>query len=99
MAVTVTPAGDVFARIACWVVFGLPAHVDLRTAAKALGLSRTTAYRGARTGAFPCRLCKEGRVYVVRLADIMRGLGIHDVRVRHDDIEAGARFAAGRGEM
>ncbi|MEU3218190.1 helix-turn-helix domain-containing protein [Streptomyces sp. NPDC006971] len=92
---TVTPTSDILARIGRWVVFGLPAHADPRTAAKALGLSRTTAYRRARTGACPCRLCKEGRVYVVRLADLMRGLGIHDARVRHDDIEAGARSASG----
>ncbi|MFF4177713.1 hypothetical protein [Streptomyces sp. NPDC001750] len=96
---TVTPTSDVLARIGRWGVFGLPAHVDPRTAAKALGLSRTTAYRRARTGAFLCRLRKEGRVYVVGLADLMRGFGIHDVRVRHDGIEAGARSAPGRGEM
>ncbi|MFE1407360.1 hypothetical protein [Streptomyces sp. NPDC058770] len=96
---TVTPTSDVLARIGRWGVFGLPAHVDPRTAAKALGLSRTTAYRRARTGTFLCRLRKEGRVYVVGLADLMRGFGIHDVRVRHDGIEAGARSAPGRGEM
>ncbi|MEE1790802.1 hypothetical protein PUR28_08435 [Streptomyces sp. BE308] len=36
-----------------------------------------------------------GRAYVVRLSDLMRGLGIQDVRVLYDDLEAGARFAEG----
>ncbi|MGW2628631.1 hypothetical protein ACWC2K_04770 [Streptomyces chattanoogensis] len=78
--------------------FGLPAQVNLRTAAKALDLSLSTAYRRARQGDFPCRLHKEGRIYVVRLRDLMRGLGIQDVRVQYDDIEAGARFASGEHE-
>lgn len=76
-------------------VFGLPARVGMRIAAEALGMSLTTAYRRARRGDFPCRLRKEGRVYVVCLPDLMRGLGIQDVRVLYDDIEAGARFARG----
>ncbi|WP_335932638.1 helix-turn-helix transcriptional regulator [Streptomyces sp. PTD5-9] len=79
-------------------VFELPTRVNLRTAAEALGLSPATAYRRARQGEFPCRLRKEGRVYVVRLVDLMRGLGIQDVRVHDDDIEAGARFASGNDE-
>ncbi|MGW2057431.1 helix-turn-helix transcriptional regulator [Streptomyces sp. NPDC001840] len=76
-------------------VFGLPAEVGLRTAAKALNLSPTTAYRQARNGDFPCRVRRAGRRYVVRLSDLMRELGIQEVRVRYDDIEAGARFASG----
>ncbi|WP_329935037.1 helix-turn-helix transcriptional regulator [Streptomyces sp. BE308] len=76
-------------------VFGLPAEVGLRTAAKALNLSPTTAYRRAGRGDFPCPLRKVGRAYVVRLSDLMRGLGIQDVRVLYDDLEAGARFAEG----
>ncbi|MFF8769789.1 helix-turn-helix transcriptional regulator [Kitasatospora sp. NPDC015120] len=77
------------------VVFGLPTEVGLRVAAKALGLSPTTAYRRIRRGDFPCALRKAGRTYVVRMPDLMRALGIQDVRVHHDDIEAGARFSAG----
>ena len=80
------------------VVFGLPAEVGMRVAAKALNLSIATAYKRARCGDFPCRVRKEGRVYVVGLHDLMRGLGIQDVRVRYDDFEAGARLAdGGRG--
>ncbi|MFE7188099.1 helix-turn-helix domain-containing protein [Kitasatospora sp. NPDC057541] len=77
------------------VVFGLPAEVGLRIAANALGLSPATAYRRIARGDFPCALRKVGRTYVVRMPDLMRALRIQDVRVHHDDIEAGARFAAG----
>ncbi|MFE2938777.1 helix-turn-helix domain-containing protein [Streptomyces sp. NPDC059255] len=79
-------------------IFGLPAEVDLRTAAKALNLGLATAYRRAKRGDFPCALRKVGRRYVVRLPDLMRGLGIQDVRVLYDDIDAGARFASGQTE-
>ncbi|MFF2659385.1 hypothetical protein ACFVUH_18715 [Kitasatospora sp. NPDC058032] len=77
------------------VVFGLPTEVGLWTAANALGLSLATAYRRIGRGDFPCALRKVGRTYVVRMPDLMRALRIQDVRVHHDDIEAGARFAAG----
>ncbi|MBD0747821.1 hypothetical protein [Streptomyces sp. CBMA152] len=79
-------------------VFGLPAEVGMRVAAKALNVSLGTAYKQARRGDFPCRLCRRGRIYVVALHDLMRGLGIQDVRVRYDDIEEGARLAAGYGD-
>ncbi|GHH69665.1 hypothetical protein GCM10018793_02440 [Streptomyces sulfonofaciens] len=79
-------------------VFGLPALVNMRTAAKALDLGLSTAYRRARRGDFPCHLHKKGCIYVVRLRDLMRGLGIQDVRVHYDDMEAGARFAGGEEE-
>ncbi|RPK61905.1 hypothetical protein EES43_14955 [Streptomyces sp. ADI96-02] len=79
-------------------VFGLPAEVGLRRAAVALDLSPTTAYRRARRGDFPCPVRRSGRRYVVRLPDLMRALGIQDVRVRYDDVEAGARFAGGEAD-
>ncbi|MFJ9522027.1 helix-turn-helix transcriptional regulator [Kitasatospora sp. NPDC101801] len=77
------------------VVFGLPAEVGLRVAASALGLSMATAYRWVGRGTFPCPLRRVGRAYVVRMPDLLRELRIQDVRVHYDDIEAGARFAAG----
>ncbi|SCD64106.1 hypothetical protein GA0115239_104831 [Streptomyces sp. BpilaLS-43] len=76
-------------------VFDLPSEVGLRIAAATLGLSLTTAYRRAQRGEFPCPLRRVGRTYVVRLRDLMRAAGIQDVRVHYDDLEAGARFAAG----
>lgn len=75
-------------------VFALPTKVDMKIAAKVLGLRLTTAYRLARAGEFPCRLRKERGAYVIRLYDLMRSAGIQDVRVHDDDIESGARFAA-----
>lgn len=79
-------------------VFGLPAEVGMRVAAKALNLSLGTAYKRARRGDFPCRLRRRGRIYSVAVHDLMRGLGIQDVRVRYDDIEEGARFACGESD-
>ncbi|MFF8453376.1 hypothetical protein ACF06T_02490 [Streptomyces albidoflavus] len=84
--------------IAFSAVFGLPAEVGMRMAAGALSLGLSTAYKQARKGEFPCPLRKVGRRYVVRLTDLMRALGIQDVRVHYDDIEAGARVARGRAD-
>ncbi|MFH8992928.1 helix-turn-helix transcriptional regulator [Streptomyces sp. NPDC017940] len=80
-------------------MFGLPPEVGLREAAEALNLSLTTAYRQVRNGSFPCPVRSAGRRYVVRLSDLLRALGIQEVRVRYDDIEAGARVAAGEVDI
>ncbi|MFI6855649.1 helix-turn-helix domain-containing protein [Streptomyces sp. NPDC050416] len=58
-------------------------------------LRLTTAYKRARCGEFRCRVRKEGGVCGVGLRDLMRALGIQDVRVRYDGFEAGARLADG----
>jgi len=55
----------------------LPAVVDLVTAARALGLGRTTAYALAQDGAFPCRVVRVGAVYRVPTADLLAVLGLH----------------------
>jgi predicted DNA-binding transcriptional regulator AlpA len=55
----------------------LPAVVDLLTAARALGLGRTTAYALARDGAFPCRVMRVGAVYRVPTAELLAVLGLH----------------------
>ncbi|MFD3975616.1 hypothetical protein [Streptomyces cyaneofuscatus] len=81
--------------VAFSAVFGLPAEVGMYVAAQALSLGLSTAYQRARRGEFPCPLRKVGRRYVVRLTDLMRALGIQDVRVHYDDFEAGARIARG----
>jgi predicted DNA-binding transcriptional regulator AlpA len=44
-------------------VQALPAVVDLRTAARILGLGRTLAYQLARRGEFPCRILRLGGAY------------------------------------
>lgn len=57
-------------------VRALPAAVDLLTAGRAFGLSRTTAYALAKRGDFPVPLLRLGAQYRARRADILRALGI-----------------------
>ncbi len=54
----------------------LPAAVDLMTAARAIGLGRSTAYRLAKEGSFPCRIVRIGEQYRVPAADLLRLLGV-----------------------
>jgi hypothetical protein len=54
----------------------LPVTVDIPTAARALGLGRSTGYELARRGAFPCRVIRAGSSYRVPTADLFRVLGI-----------------------
>jgi excisionase family DNA binding protein len=57
-------------------LLALPVTVDVPTAARALGLGRSTAYELARRGEFPCRVLRVGSSYRVPTADLMRVLGI-----------------------
>lgn len=54
---------------------GLPSVVDIMTAARALGLSRTYAYDLAKRGQFPCRVIRIGTAYRVPTADLLKLLG------------------------
>ncbi|MCP2342038.1 helix-turn-helix domain-containing protein [Actinomadura rupiterrae] len=54
----------------------LPATIDLVTAARALGVGRTSAYELARSGRFPLALWKLGRSYRVRTSDLQTFLGL-----------------------
>lgn len=56
-------------------VLALPAVVDLVTAARALGMGRTTAYGLVRAGEFPCRVLRVGRGYRVPTAELLGVLG------------------------
>lgn len=49
---------------------------DLRTAAKALGVSKSTAYALAQKGEFPVRVVRIGSRYVVPTADLRALLGM-----------------------
>jgi excisionase family DNA binding protein len=53
----------------------LPSVVDVMTAARALGLSRTYAYDLAKRGEFPCRVIRIGTAYRVPTADLLKLLG------------------------
>lgn len=57
-------------------LLALPVVVDVTTAARALGLSRSTGYELARRGEFPCRVLRMGSSYRVPTADLLRVLGI-----------------------
>lgn len=64
----------------------LPAVVDVVTAARALGVGRTTAYALARTGEFPCPVIRVGSGYKVPTAGLLRVLGLADIPIpRRDD--------------
>jgi excisionase family DNA binding protein len=57
-------------------LLALPAVIDVTTAARALGLGRSTAYDLARRGEFPCRVLHIGSSYRVPTSDLLRVLGI-----------------------
>lgn len=46
----------------------LPTVVDIKTAARALGLSRTYAYQLAKQNQFPCKIIRIGTCYRVPTA-------------------------------
>jgi excisionase family DNA binding protein len=50
----------------------LPPAIDLVTAARVLGIGRTTAYQLARRGQFPCRVIRVGGLYRVPTPDLIR---------------------------
>lgn len=53
----------------------LPAVIDLVTAGRALGLGRTKSYQLAQTGAFPCRVIRVGKRYLVPTPELLTLLG------------------------
>ncbi|GAA1711043.1 helix-turn-helix domain-containing protein [Kribbella yunnanensis] len=57
-------------------LFALPVTVDVATAARALGLGRSTGYELVRRGKFPCRVLQVGSSYRVPTAELMRILGL-----------------------
>jgi excisionase family DNA binding protein len=64
-------------------LLALPATVDVTTAARALGLGRSTAYELARRNALPCRVLRLGSSYRIPTADLLRVLGIEPPRWDH----------------
>ncbi|MQA04286.1 MAG: integrase [Streptosporangiales bacterium] len=57
-------------------LLALPVTVDIGTAARALGLGRSTGYELARCGEFPCRVLRIRSSYRVPTADLLRVLGV-----------------------
>jgi len=57
-------------------LLALPVTVDIGTAARALGLGRSSGYELARRDEFPCRVLHVGSSYRVPTAELLRVLGI-----------------------
>lgn len=57
-------------------LLALPVTVDIGTAARALGLGRSTGYELARRDEFPCRVLHVGSSYRVPTAELLRVLGV-----------------------
>ncbi|WP_335980548.1 MULTISPECIES: DNA-binding protein [Streptomycetaceae] len=74
----------------------LPLSVDLRTAARALGICPATAYKLIRLDAFPCTVLRLGWRYRIPTAGLLRALGIEERPVYavplEDDASPDARF-------
>lgn len=70
---TLRPASDGMTRAE---LLALPVTVSIGTAARALGLGRSTGYELARRGEFPCRVLRLGSSYRVPTADLLRVLGM-----------------------
>lgn len=74
-------------------LFALPVTVDLATAARALGISMTSAYRLTRRNAFPCTIMRPTYRYRVPTASLMTTLDIGLQPVHPDDVDHGIDFA------
>jgi hypothetical protein len=57
-------------------LLALPVVIDVPTAARAIGLGRSTAYELARRNEFPCPVLRVGSSYRVPTAGLLRILGI-----------------------
>lgn len=83
-----------------WMSFGeafeLPLVVDLRTAARALGLCPATAYKLIYQGGFPCPVLRLGQQYRIPTADLLRALGIEERPIYSADLQVGVDFAEQR---
>ncbi|BAJ26634.1 hypothetical protein KSE_07950 [Kitasatospora setae KM-6054] len=73
--------------------FDLPLSIDLRTAARAIGVCPGTAYKLIRRNAFPCSVLRVGGQYRIPTADLLRSLGIAELPVYASDLAAGAEIA------
>jgi len=80
-------------------VQALPAVVDLRTAAQALGLGRTLAYQLARRGEFPCRILRAGTAYRVPTAELLRALGLSTAAASTSAVDSSAQQRPARGSI
>jgi hypothetical protein len=76
-------------------LIALPVAVDLRTAARALGITESRAYELARLDKFPVPVKRYGREWRVSRASILRELDLDPLMVvsdliRPSEVQAGA---------
>ncbi|MEE1828490.1 helix-turn-helix domain-containing protein [Streptomyces sp. BE20] len=83
-------------RLSFGEAFDLPLTIDVRTAARALGLCPATAYKLIRHGGFPCLVLRLGRQYRIPTANLLRALGIEERPVYPADLRVGVDFAQQR---
>ncbi|MBE1587855.1 helix-turn-helix domain-containing protein [Nonomuraea angiospora] len=74
--------------------FYLPLVVDLGTAARALGICSSTAYRLIHSGNFPCHVIQVGTHYRIPTAFLLKALGIEQIPIYEADLEGGVKYAS-----
>ncbi|WP_157254876.1 helix-turn-helix transcriptional regulator [Nonomuraea typhae] len=74
-----------------------PEVVGLLAAGRLLGIGRTTAYRLAKTGAFPCRVLRIGGRYAVPVRALRALLDPPDELVDHTSPDSASRPAGQEG--
>jgi len=75
-------------------LIALPVAVDLRTAARALGITESRAYELARSGEFPVPLRRYGREWRASRASILRELDLDPLMVVSDLIRVAPAASA-----
>ncbi|GLW53284.1 hypothetical protein Kpho01_12950 [Kitasatospora phosalacinea] len=75
-------------------VFDLPLTIDVRTAARMLGLCPATVYRRLKEDDFPCPVLRPGWQYRIPTAGMLRAMGIEEIPVHAEDLQRGAEYAA-----
>ncbi|QFG24676.1 helix-turn-helix domain-containing protein [Actinomadura sp. WMMB 499] len=74
-------------------VFGLPLAVNMRTAARALGINVQTAYRMVHEDRFPCEVIRVGYHYRIPTISLMNALGIDQFPIDIEHLENGVQLA------
>jgi hypothetical protein len=69
-------------------LLALPAAVDLGTANRAMGISRSTGYELARRGQYPCPVLAIGRSYRVPTAGLLEALRVEPAAAVEEPVPA-----------
>ena len=74
-----------------------PPTVDLLTAARVLGIGRTTAYTLVRSGRFPCAVIRVGSTYRVPTAELHRLVGLTPIVAPPSGVDGSGGIAGETG--